>query len=183
MIVACCKNIKFVKMKKLVLFVLSILAVMGATIQAQAAVEGGLGKVDLLVKEYSLMPDVHVISLGRLGLSAVKRIIAHDADSDTKELLSMIRKVKKVTVVDYSEISPEVRKGFTNRLGKALKKNELLLQAKDSGETLEIYGSASEDGEQVTDIVISAPGSGALICIKGSIPMSDVARIVESKTR
>ena len=169
-------------MKKLIVFVTVLVTLTcGNPLKAQAASEGGLGQVNLLVKEYSLMPDVQVISLGRLGLSFVKTILAHEADRDTRAVLSMIRNVRKVTIMDYSDSSLETKRHLASRLSKALKNNELLLQAKDGGESLEIYGTTSDDGETVDNLVLNAPGSGALVCIKGTIRTKDIARIIESE--
>ena len=53
---------------------------------------------------------------------------------------------------------------------------ELLIEAKDEGEKVSIYGTSSRDGSRISDIVMFAPDDGALICFFGTI---DAARLGE----
>ena len=172
--------IKFVEMKRLVIIFAFFLSI-GVALGSESRMAN---KVNLLVKEYSMNPDFEVVDVGRLGLSLVRTMIrANSLDEETRQLLSAVRNVKRVTVVDYEDCSPAVKARFTQRLSKVLDKGSLLLQAKDSGEVVEIYGDVSPDADVVTDLIINASSSGALICIKGTVPMDKVARIIESQAR
>ena len=181
MIVVCYKNIKFAEMKRLIIFIIiTLLPSLGISLSADSK---EMNKVNILVKEYSLEPDFQVLSFGRLGLSFVKALIKADMDEDTRMLLAAVRNVKRITIASYEDCNSSVKERFAARLSRILNKDTLLLQAKDSGETVEIYGDTFSSEDAVTDLIINAPASGALICIKGSIPMSEVARILESQTK
>jgi hypothetical protein len=167
-------------MKRLIIIiVIAFLPSFGAYVNAESK---EMSKVNILVKEYSVEPDFQVLSFGRLGLSFVKALIKADMDKDTRALLAAVRNVKRITIASYEDCDSSVKDRFASRLSRILDKDTLLLQAKDSGETVEIYGDTNSSEDAVTDLIINAPSSGALICIKGSIPMSEVARILESKT-
>ena len=177
MIVACYKNIKFAEMKRLIIFIIiTLLPSLGTSLSADSK---EMSKVNILVKEYSLEPDFQVLSFGRLGLNFVRALIK----ADTRALLAAVRNVKRITIASYEDCNSSVKERFAARLSRILNKDTLLLQAKDSGETVEIYGDTFSSEDAVTDLIINAPASGALICIKGSIPMSEVARILESQTK
>ena len=179
MIVACYKNIKFAEMKRLIIFIIiTLLPSLGTSLSADSK---EMSKVNILVKEYSLEPDFQVLSFGRL--SFVKALIKADMDEDTRMLLAAVRNVKRITIASYEDCDSSVKERFASKLSRILNKDTLLLQAKDSGETVEIYGDTFSSEDAVTDLIINAPASGALICIKGSIPMSEVARILESQTK
>lgn len=167
-------------MKRLIIIiVITLLPSFGAYLNAESR---EMSKVNILVREYSTEPDFQVLSFGRLGLSFVKALIKADMDNDTRALLAAVRNVKRITIASYEDCDSSVKERFAARLSRILNKDTLLLQAKDSGETVEIYGDTSSSEDAVTDLIINAPSSGALICIKGSIPMNEVARILESQT-
>ena len=147
--------------------------------KASSASQDNIRRINQLVSEYSAHPDFNVVRLGRLGLAAVKVVIRHDLDEDSLALLNAIRDIKQITIADYDDCPADIRNRFTSRLAKLLDKDMLLMEAKDSGEKMEIYGEPSESGDELTDLVLNVPGSGALICIRGRLKMKDVARIMD----
>ncbi len=94
-------------------------------------------------------------------------------------MLNAIKDIKQITIADYEDCPADVRDRFASRLSKLLDKDMLLMEAKDSGEKMEIYGEPSERGDELTDLILNVPGSGALICIRGRLKMKDVARIMD----
>ena len=180
--VTCRKNINFVEMKKYLLLV-SVALLMSVTgmIPSRAAESDNGRRVVLLVREYSSMPNFEVVNLGRLGLGLVKATMRTSMDADDLALLDAIKDVKRVIITNYEDCTPGLKAEFTQRLNKLLDKDQLLVEAKDSGETVSIYGVPSDNGDKVTDLIINVPGDGALICIQGSIPMAKVAEIIEEQ--
>ena len=141
--------------------------------------QDNIRRINQLVSEYSTHPDFTVVRLGRLGLAAVKVVIRHDLDEDSLALLNAIKDIKQITIADYEDCPADVRDRFASRLSKLLDKDMLLMEAKDSGEKMEIYGEPSERGDELTDLILNVPGSGALICIRGRLKMKDVAKIID----
>jgi hypothetical protein len=83
------------------------------------------------MKEYSGHTDFQMINLGRLGLSVVKAAMRRSSDKDAKELLSLMRDVNQVSIASYDDCEASVKRDFESRLSKVLKKDFLLVEAKD----------------------------------------------------
>ena len=93
---------KFVEMKRLVVIFAFFLSI-GVALGSESRMAN---KVNLLVKEYSMNPDFEVVDVGRLGLSLVKTMIrANSLDEETRQLLSAVRNVKRVTIVEEEFLS------------------------------------------------------------------------------
>ena len=163
------------------LFVLLVTFSGAAQVNVPAADYGK--RVTSLMKEYSFHHDFQVINLGRFGLSLVKAAIRRSDDKDALELLDLMKDVKQVSIASFADCDPEVKSGFSSRLSKVLVKDFLLVEAKDAGEKIQVYAIPSDDGVDVSDLIISAPRSGAVICVRGRINVQDVAAYLESKSK
>ena len=53
------------------------------------------------------------------------------------------------------------------------------MDVKDEGDNVQFYGYVTEDGDTLEDLVISAPGDGALVCLFGKIRMSAIMEVME----
>ena len=169
--------------KHIILLSIALLMTVSWAIPARAAESDNGRRVALLVREYSYMPNFEVVNLGRLGLGLVKATIRNSMDTKDMALLDAIKDVKRVVIANYEDCTPGLKAEFLQRLNDLLDKDQLLVEAKDSGETVSIYGVPSDDGEKVTDLIINVPSDGALICIQGTIPMAKVAEILEEQTK
>lgn len=165
-------------MKKYIVFITLALSLCSVSF-ARSTDQESIRRINLLVSEYSVHPDFQVIRLGRLGLAVIKAALRHDLDDDTIALLNAVRNIKQITIANYEDCPIAVRDSFAARLDKLLDKEMLLMEAKDSGETMQIYGEPSESGDELTDLILSVPGDGALICIRGTVRMKDVNRILD----
>lgn len=161
------------------LITLAVLLMCGCQVRAKEATSDSNSRISGLVSEYSLRSDFEVIRLGRLGLGLVKSILRSNMDEEDMEVLDLIKDVRKVVVANYGDCEESVRSEFTSRLSQLLDKDCLLLEAKDSGEKVQIYGEASESGDKITNLIINAPESGALICIYGSISTETLSRAIQ----
>jgi len=54
------------------------------------------------------------------------------------------------------------------------------MEAKDEEEKMSIYGTLSGDGSKISDIVMFAPESSALICFFGTISADKLGELVEN---
>jgi hypothetical protein len=140
-------------------------------------------RVTSLMKEFSMNQDFQVVNLGKFGLSILKTVIRHSDDKDALELLDLMKDVKQVSIASFDDCDPEVKSRFSSRLSKILVNDYLLVEAKDSGERVRIYAIPAGEGVDISDLIISAPSSGALICIRGRINIQDVANYLESKSK
>ena len=172
-------------MRKTVIAFLIILASVATGAPAQAATPSiDYGKrVTSLMKEYSLNTDFQCVNLGSLGLAIVRRAIRKSGDKDALELLDLMKDVKQVTIASFADCDPDVRTRFESRLSKVLTKDFLLVEAKDAGEKVQIFAIPDDDGENISDLIISAPRSGAVICVRGKVNVQDVATFLESKSK
>lgn len=167
-------------MKKIIfLLPLAVLLLCGCQVRAKETSSDSHSSISGLVSEYSLRSDFEVIRLGRLGMGLVRTVLRNNMDHEDMEVLDLIRDVKKIVVANYGDCEASVRDEFVSRLNRLLDKDCLLLEAKDSGERLSIYGEASDSGDRITNLIINAPDSGALICIYGTIPTESISKAMK----
>ena len=94
-----------------------------------------------------------------------------------------MRDVKQVSIASYEDCEASVKRDFESRLSKVLKKDFLLLEAKDGKDKVQIFAVPTDDGGDIKNLIINAPGSGALICVSGLIKTGDVAGFLETHSR
>ena len=122
--------------------------------------------------------NLDIVSIGSLGISVIKlgtRMSGEDAE-EMRMARSLFKGIKKLMIVSYDECPVELRERFNRKVARTLNGCELLIEAKDEGEKVSIYGTTSRDGSKISDIVLVAPEDGALMCFFGTI---DAARLGE----
>lgn len=122
--------------------------------------------------------NLDIVSIGSLGISVIKlgtRMSGEDAE-EMRMARSLFKGIKKLMIVSYDECPVELRERFNRKVARTLNGCELLVEAKDEGEKVSIYGTSSRDGSKISDIVLFAPDDGALMCFFGTI---DAARLGE----
>lgn len=122
--------------------------------------------------------NLDIVSIGSLGISVIKlgtRMSGEDAE-EMRMARSLFKGIKKLMIVSYDECPVELRERFNRKVARTLNGCELLVEAKDEGEKVSIYGTTSRDGSKISDIVLFAPDDGALMCFFGTI---DAARLGE----
>ena len=90
--------------------------------------------------------------------------------------LNMFKGIKRLTIVDFSEAPDHARESFLRKANRILDDGEMLLEAKDSGETLRIYGNSSKDGNILQDIVILA--NDALLIVRGTLRADQIGALM-----
>lgn len=121
--------------------------------------------------------SVEMVSIGGMALKFGKMVSGLDRE------LPVMRGVKSMIVVDYDDCPAAVKDKFNARMAGELRGCELLMEAKDGNEKMSIYGTSSDDGGKISDIIMFAPEDGALICFFGTISASDLAELVNSTTK
>lgn len=170
-------------MRKIFITIIGLLTIVGLIAPTQAAAIDHGRRVTMLMKEYSSNADFQLINLGRIGLSIVKATMRQSADKDTRELLDLMRDVKQVSIASYEDCEASVKRDFESRLSKVLKKEFLLVEAKDGNDKVQIFAVPTDDGGDIKNMIINAPGSGALICVSGLIKTGDVAGFLETHSK
>ena len=137
-------------------------------------------KITAVISEFRRYDGVEVVRLGRVATAAIKGVMrasTHD-DPEAREALALMRRIKRFEVFEYDDCAPEVRERIARRLDDALSGSDLLMEAKDGGSSMRMFGVLDEKTDQVRDFVIHSPENGALICLFGSIPLDAVGKMM-----
>ena len=170
-------------MKRLFLYFLLLLPLTAAA----ASPEGRVPKTKIatFISEYRHCEGVEVVRLGRVSTAALKGVIRVAAlkenDPDARDFLKLMRHVKSLYVFEYEDCKPALRDKINRRLNRLLTGSDLLMEANDGGERMQIYGLYDERTEAVSDFVLFSPSDCSLICLFGSIPMKTVSNILNEK--
>jgi len=156
--------------KKIVLLVIAILTVCGSM--------NAIGKntrLQALINSYKGQEGVEVLNLRRPMLNLLKVAAFYsEGDEDAKALKEMLKGIKRITIVDYEDSAPEVKSEFSQKVSKILSKEELLMEAKDDGDHVKIFGILSEDGSTIKDIILHEADGGTLISVIGTIRLDQI---------
>lgn len=135
-------------------------------------------RLNSLVSICRTYEDVEIVKVGSVGMSLLKfaaRISVEDEED--REALRAMNGIKSISVMDYSECRAGDREAISARIDHLLAGKTPIMEVKDDGEAMFIYGVVSEDGGQIEDFVLYTPSDCALIGIFGSI---DTAALMES---
>jgi len=137
------------------------------------------GKIRTLVNEYRDEPGVEVVDLGGLGLGLLRAAARTQAkDAEDRMALDVLRGIKRLTVLDFSDAAHSVKDSFFRQANRLLDQEDILLEARDGGETVRIFGLSSADGNLLEDIIVLA--EDALISVKGKIRMDQVGELIKT---
>lgn len=164
-------------MKKFLLILALLLPLTASAARPQKKVSQR--EVSSIVSEFRHCDGVEVMRLGWLGTALVKGLAVNidDEDGDMREIRQALRGIKGVTVMEYEGASAEVRERVNRRLSRVLEKREVLMEVKDDGELVQIFGVLDDATGLVRDIVFHAPNECALICMFGALPMDVIGKI------
>lgn len=174
---------------KRIIFVMLMLATLAAGASASDTASYGTAAADRskgstrdvigIVRNYHHEDGFEVISVGKLGISLARIIASAEADAEEKAALDVLKDINKVVVVSYDEAEEPKRKAFNTRMTKALDGAEKILEVKDEGEAVNIYGTSVNGGESIDDLLIFIPEDCTLVCILGSISADRIADLIE----
>lgn len=137
------------------------------------------GAVTGLIKEYNLTEGFDVVSVGGLGLGLIRMIANASMDEEERAALEIMDGLRRIVVLDYEEADSSQRESFTRRMIDILDGAEKIMEVKDEGDVLNIYGTCADDGDSIDDLIIFSPGDYSLICLFGSISSQKVADLIE----
>lgn len=169
-------------MKRLIAIVLlaAFTAGIGSPESKAAGRKVNSGDMASLVREYNLYQGFDVVSVGGLGLGLVKMIAKASAENEEDRMaLEVIDGLRKIIVVDYMAAEQDRKDSFSRKAAGILKNAEKIIEVKEDGETVNVYGTAASDGERIDDLIVFIPEECTLICLFGSISSDKIADIVE----
>ena len=131
-----------------------------------------------LVSSYKGTEGFEIVDIGGIGLGLLKAAAKASVETpEDREALKLFNGLKRLTIVDFSEAPAEKREKFLRKANRILESGEMLMEAKDEGETVRIYGTSSADGSLLEDIALIA--GDALIFIRGTIRMDQVNELMK----
>lgn len=169
-------------MKRFIAIVLlaAFAAGMGSPESKAAGRKVNSGDMASLVRVYNLYQGFDVVSVGGLGLGLVKMIAKASAESEEDSIaLEIIDGLRKIIVVDYMKAEQDRKDSFNRKVARILKNAEKIVEIKEDGETVNVYGTAVSDGERIDDLIVFIPEECTLICLFGSISADKIADIVK----
>lgn len=154
----------------------AIITLMIALTASLSAWAGTPDKVEKLIRQYKGQDGFEVVTLGRAGLGLLRSaaVLAGDLDKEDRAALNAFKGIRKLYLVDFEDAPSSVKEHFTSQLERALGGMELILESKDSTETMRIYGI--EDGARIRDCIIYS-SEGDLLYAVGSIDMGSIGEL------
>ena len=135
-----------------------------------------------LVSSYKGTEGFEIVDIGSIGLSLLKAAAKTAAETEEdREALKLFDGLKRLTIVDFSDATTELRDKFLRKVNRILKSGEMLMEAKDGGETVRIFGTSSDDGAFLEDVALLA--DDALIFVRGTIRMDQVEALMKQADR
>lgn len=155
-------------MKKIIvtLMLAMFVAVSGLIVFAQDKKGVKTSDVTNVVNAYKGKDGVTVFSIGNLGMSMVKGLAKL---SDDPEAAKIMKGLDKMVIVEYAEAADEIKAEFSDRISNVLVNAETIMSVRESGTTMNMYGTISETGDTIGDLIIFVPSDCALICFFGKI--------------
>lgn len=141
-------------------------------------------RVSAIVSELSQAEGANVVQMGSIATTVLKKLIAKSVDPKDPEeaaFLDAIKGVKRFTVIEYGSCDENTRDRLVRRLGRALPEEDILMDIKDGGQSMRLYGVISEDGRTMKDFVLHSPESSALICMFGTISLDGISKFIEEQ--
>ena len=140
------------------------------------------GKLRSLVSSFKGTEGFDIVDLGGPAMLLLKAAARAEVDDpEDRAAMDLFHSLKRLTVVDFSEAAPEKREKFLRKLDRILEGEEVLMEARDGGEKVAIYGLTSKDGSRIDDIIIRA--DDALISVRGSIRTDQIEALMKQASK
>lgn len=156
------------KMKRLIIAIVLTLQMAGCAVAGPAGIQA-------LVNQYRVREDVEVFSVGPIGMSMLRLVVSTSSglDRDVLTLLKSTKGVKRITIVDFED--SEVRDVLAEKIERELSGMEMILEAKDDGDRVQIFGH--DDGVNVKDLIVYT-SDGTLIMTRGRVDLDKIMALV-----
>ena len=135
------------------------------------------GKIRTLVNDFRDQPGFEVVEMGPVALGLIRAAARGEVkNDDDRKALQVFKDIKRLTILDFSDADEARKEKFLRKAKRILADEEMLMEAKDDGETVRIYGLSNAAGNILEDIIILA--GDALISVRGKIRADLVGELV-----
>ena len=135
------------------------------------------GKLRTLVNEFRDEPGFEVVDMGPVALGLIRAAARGEVKTeDDRKALQVFKDIKRLTILDFSDAEASRKEKFLRKAKRVLAEEEMLMEAKDGGETVRIYGMSNAAGDILEDIILLA--DDALISVRGKIRADLVGELV-----
>ena len=155
-------------MKKLLVTFVLTLQMVGCAMAGPAGIQN-------LVSQYRYREDVDVISVGPMGMSLLRMVAGASSglDREVLDLLRVTRDIRRITIVDFEDSA--VRDHLAGKIERELEGMELIMEAKDDGERVQIFGH--DDGKTIRDFILYT-SDGTLIMTRGKVDADKIIALM-----
>ena len=135
------------------------------------------GQLRALVNEFRSEPGFEVVDMGPVALGLIRAAARGEVkNEEDRKALQVFKDIKRLTVLDFSDAEASRKEKFLRKAKRVLAEEEMLMEAKDGGETVRVYGMSNAAGDILEDIIILA--GDALISVRGKIRADLIGELV-----
>ena len=135
------------------------------------------GKLRTLVNEFRNEPGFEMVDMGPIALGLIRAAARGEAKTEEdRKALQIFKDIKHLTVLDFSDAEAARKEKFLRKAKRVLADEEMLMEAKDGGETVRVYGLSNAAGDILEDIILLADDS--LISVRGKIRADLIGELV-----
>ena len=150
------------------------------------------GKLRTLVNEFRDEPGFEVVDMGPVALGLIRAAARGEVKTeddrkalhargevkteDDRKALQVFKDIKRLTILDFSDAEASRKEKFLRKAKRVLADEEMLMEAKDGGETVRVYGLSNAAGDILEDIILLA--DDALISVRGKIRADLIGELV-----
>ena len=140
------------------------------------------GKIRTLVNDFRDQPGFEVVEMGPVALGLIRAAARGEVkNDDDRKALQVFKDIKRLTILDFSDADAARKEKFLRKAKRILADEEMLMEAKDDGETVRIYGLSNAAGNILEDIIILA--GDALISVRGKIRADLVGELIQQSEK
>ena len=169
--------VDFYDMKKILLTLCMVLCLVPTAWAGNPA-----GIIRTLVNEFRDEPGFEVVDMGPVALGLIRAAARGEVKTEEdRKALQVFKDIKRLTVLDFSDAEASRKEKFLRKAKRVLAEEEMLMEAKDGGETVRVYGMSNAAGDILEDIIILA--GDALISVRGKIRADLVGELIQQSEK
>lgn len=170
-------------MKKVIAMVMLVVMTAGTGIIHASAQKGSVDSSAILkvVGKYQGKEGFETVTFGNLAVGFVKMIANATAQTpEDKAALDMLSGIRKFVAVEYEDASASAKSSFDKEISALLAGTEKIVEVKDGGDSVDIYGTLSKDGDKISDIIIHVPEGSSIVCLFGTLDVKDLGTVMKT---
>ena len=166
-------------MKKIISIIMLVFMTAGAGVVKVSAANDRLNEADLakVIAKYENEDGFETMTFGSLSMGLIKLIANATASKEDKKALDILSGINKFVIVEYEDAPSAKKAAFNKEVSALLSGVEKIVEVKESGDSVDIYGSLSKDGERIENVIIHVSDGGSLVCFFGSVKTSDLGEL------